>query len=199
MQVNFADKTINFKIVYFGPGYCGKTTNILKLAERFQEKKPVILSDSNERTVFFDFFYLNKKEFNNFKIRLNLYTIPGQPIYKASRKLILKGVDGIVFVVDSSEKKLSDNLESFKELEEYLKEMGIPIEEIPLVIQYNKRDLPDAMAIDKLNKIINRINAPYTESIALEGKGVLETLNLITDLIMDSYEKELKRIITTKT
>ncbi len=196
MHINLADRTVSFKIVYFGTGYCGKTTNILKLTEKFQGKKeePVILANSDDRTIFFDFLYLDKGEVEGFKIRLNLYTIPGQPIYKVSRKLILKGVDGIVFVVDSSKSKLKDNIDSLKELKDYLEEMGININEIPMVIQYNKRDLPDALPIEELEKNINYMGAPYIESVALEGIGVVETLELITELVIKSYSKHLANI-----
>jgi len=192
MHINLATKTVSFKIVYFGPGCCGKTTNILKLSELLGKEKPVVLANSDERTIFFDFTYLDKGKVEDFNVRLNIYTIPGQSLYKVSRKLILNGVDGIVFIADSSRKKLKENIESFNELKRYLSEMGISLKEIPIVIQYNKRDLPDAMPVSELEKKLNAIKAPYVESVAIEGKGVVETIDAITDLVIKRYKEHIK-------
>lgn len=192
MHINLATKTVSFKIVYFGTGCCGKTTNILKLSELLGKEKPVVLANSDERTIFFDFTYLDKGKVEDFNVRLNIYTIPGQSLYKVSRKLILNGVDGIVFIADSSRKKLKENIESFNELKRYLSEMGISLKEIPIVIQYNKRDLPDAMPVSELEKKLNAIKAPYVESVAIEGKGVVETIDAITDLVIKRYKEHIK-------
>jgi len=195
MNINLATKTISFKVVYFGPGCCGKTTNVLKLSEIMGKEKPVILANSDDRTIFFDYTYLDQGEIGDFNIRLNIYTIPGQSLYKVSRKLILNGVDGIVFIADSSKSKLKENIESFKELQKYLEEMGIDIREIPIVIQYNKRDLPDALPVEELEKHINTIKAPYVESVAINGEGVVETINLLKDLMVKKYEKHIKDLV----
>ena len=185
--INHNAKEIHCKIVYYGASLGGKTTNIQWVYQTLaqdQRSKLVALNTEIERTLFFDFLPLDVGEIRGFHARFHLYTVPGQVIYDASRKLILKGLDGIVFVVDSQADRLEENIESMKNLEKNLEQQGYSIKEIPLVIQYNKRDLPNALPIRELRKHINLYNAPEVEASAFEGKGVLESFKLVSKNII---------------
>jgi signal recognition particle receptor subunit beta len=185
--INHNAKEIHCKIVYYGPSLGGKTTNIQWVYQSLaqdQRSKLVALNTEIERTLFFDFLPLEVGEIRGFQARFHLYTVPGQVIYDASRKLILKGLDGVVFVVDSQADRLEENIESMKNLEKNLEQQGYSIKEIPLVIQYNKRDLPNALPILEFRKHINLYNAPEVEASAFEGKGVLESFKLVSKNII---------------
>ena len=181
--INHNAKEIHCKLVYYGASLGGKTTNIQWVYQSLaqdQKSKLVALNTEIERTLFFDFLPLEVGEIRGFNTRFHLYTVPGQVIYDASRKLILKGLDGVVFVVDSQIDRLEENIASMKNLEKNLEQQGYNIREIPLVIQYNKRDLPNAMPISELRRHLNHYNAPEVEASAFEGKGVLESFKLVS-------------------
>lgn len=189
--INHTTREINCKIVYYGTGLCGKTTNIQFIYENSsdgQKGKLVTLSSENERTLFFDFLPLSIGDINGFKVRFHLYTIPGQTFYDISREFILKGVDGIVFVVDSLPERMEENIESFELLEKSLDNQGYMISKIPLVFQYNKRDLKEAVPISELEATFNPHGRPYLEAMAHRGEGVMETLENVCELII----KDLK-------
>lgn len=185
--INHNAKEIHCKIVYYGPSLGGKTTNIQWVYQSLaldQRSKLVALNTEIERTLFFDFLPLEVGEIRGFKTRFHLYSVPGQVIYDASRKLILKGLDGVVFVVDSQADRLEENIESMKNLEKNLQQQGYNIREVPLVIQYNKRDLPNALPLKELRRHLNLYNAHEVEAAAFEGKGVLESFKLISKNII---------------
>ena len=187
MFINHALQEINLKIVYYGPGLSGKTTNleyIYKKLEPNLRSELVTLNTREERTLYFDFMQLELAPIKGKKPRFNLYTVPGQSFYKFSRKVILRGVDGVVFVTDSQKSRMGDNLDSLLDLEKNLIEMGGSLQTFPWVIQYNKRDLPDIESIDKLQVKLNFFGAKYFEAVATEGAGVLPTLKcVITEVI----------------
>jgi signal recognition particle receptor subunit beta len=167
------------KIVYCGPGLCGKTTNV----ERLHQRAPpgmrgnlVSLKTESERTLFFDFLPLELGAIRGYKVRLQVYTVPGQVFYRASRKLILRGADAVVFVADSQSARLDANVESMLDLRESLEELGKPLESLPCVMQYNKRDLPEIEPIESLRAALNPMGAPEVEGEAARGVGVVETL-----------------------
>lgn len=181
--INYAAKEINCKIVYVGPGLCGKTTNVQYIYEQTHtdhKGKLVTLSTENERTLFFDFLPLSVGDVRGYKTRFHLYTIPGQTFYETSRQFILKGVDGIVFVADSQAERMEANIESFEALERSLEQQGYDIHKMPLVMQYNKRDLPGAVSIRELETTFNPARRPSFEAVASQGKGVMETLQEIS-------------------
>lgn len=185
--INHNAKEIHCKIVYYGPSLGGKTTNIQWVYQSLaqdQRSKLVALNTEIERTLFFDFLPLEVGEIRGFKTRFHLYTVPGQVIYDASRKLILKGLDGVVFVVDSQADRLEENIESMKNLEKNLQQQGYNIREVPLVIQYNKRDLPNALPLKELRRHLNLYNAQEIEASAFEGKGVLDSFKLVSKNII---------------
>ncbi|RKQ61735.1 hypothetical protein C7457_1182 [Thermovibrio guaymasensis] len=185
--INFATKEINCKIVYYGPGLSGKTTNIKWIYDHIKPENKgemITLATETERTLFFDFVPIEVSNVRGFKVRFHLYTTPGQIIYQASRKLILKGVDGIVFVADSQEERHDANLDTLDDMLENLKDYEINIEEIPLVFQYNKRDLPNVLSVEKLRADLNRWGRPDFEAIATKGVGVLETFKEITRQVL---------------
>jgi len=185
--INFATKEINCKIVYYGPGLSGKTTNIKWIYEHIKPENKgelITLATETERTLFFDFVPIEVSTVKGFKVRFHLYTTPGQIIYQASRKLILKGVDGIVFVADSQEERHDANLDTLDDMVENLRDYDIEIEEIPLVFQYNKRDLPNILPVEVLRKDLNRWNRPDFEAIAVKGIGVLETFKEISKQVL---------------
>ena len=189
--INYATREINCKIVYFGPGMSGKTTNIQYIYERTQEDlrgKLVTLSTENERTLFFDFLPLSIGDVRGYKTRFHLYTIPGQTFYEASRQFIIKGVDGIVFVADSQPERMEANIESHESLEKSLEKQGYDINKIPLVYQYNKRDVADPISIQELEGTFNPMHRPYFEATASSGAGVMETLQAISQSVI----RELK-------
>lgn len=177
--INFAAREINCKIVYYGPGLGGKTTNLQLIHQRTgegQKGKMVSLATETERTLFFDFLPLDLGRVRGFRTRFHLYTVPGQVFYDASRKLILRGVDGVVFVADSQQERMDANYEALDNLQENLKEHGYDFQTIPYVLQLNKRDLPNALPLDFLKKELLRKGEPVFEAVAKEGTGVFETL-----------------------
>lgn len=185
--INYVTKEVNCKIVYYGPGLGGKTTNIQYVYQKTSgdNKGNIIsLNTENERTLFFDFLPLDLGEIRGFKTRFHLYTVPGQVFYEASRKLILRGVDGIIFVADSQVERMDSNIESLKSLERNLVEQGYDVEKIPLVMQWNKRDLPNVTAIKDLHVALNKWNVPEFEAKAVKGDGVFETLKTISKLVL---------------
>lgn len=192
VQINFASREVNCKIVYYGPGMSGKTTNL----EVVHKKVPAnnkgeltSIATEGERTLFFDFLPIDLGSVSGFKTKFQLYTVPGQVYYKSTRKLVLQGVDGIVFVADSQKDKISENIESIQDLKDNIRMLGLNIENIPLVLQYNKRDLPDIMDISELNTKVNPKNLPYFEASAKKGDGVLNTLKAIAKLVLEQLNK----------
>lgn len=185
--INYASKEINCKVVYYGPGLSGKTTNLQYIYGKTNPKtkgKMVTLSTDTERTLFFDFLPLALGPIRGFNVRFHLYTVPGQSYYDASRKLILKGVDGIVFVADSQLHRMKANLESMENLKTNLDEQGYDLASLPLVLQYNKRDMPNISPISEMSKQMNPYQAKEFEAIASEGVGVFETLKSVSKLIL---------------
>jgi len=185
--INFAAREINCKIVYYGPGLGGKTTNLQWIFERTAEQqkgKMISLATETERTLFFDFLPLDLGTVRGFKTRIHLYTVPGQVFYDASRKLILRGVDGVVFVADSQEERMDANTEALDNLQENLKEHGYDFTRIPYVLQLNKRDLPNAMPVDTLKRELWKKDEPVVEAVAFQGQGVFETLKAVAKLVL---------------
>jgi hypothetical protein len=190
--INYASREINCKIVYYGPGLCGKTTNLQLVYQKTAPEakgKMISLATETERTLFFDFLPLALGEIRGFKTRFHLYTVPGQVFYDASRKLILKGVDGVVFVADSQEERLDANIESMENLKDNLEEQGYQLEKLPFVIQYNKRDLPNVSSVSELRNLLNPDNVPDFEACATTGEGVFETLKAIAKQILIDLKK----------
>jgi signal recognition particle receptor subunit beta len=190
--INYMAREINCKIVYYGPGLCGKTTNLQYIYERTNPEakgKMISLATETERTLFFDFLPLSLGEIRGFKTRFHLYTVPGQVFYDASRKLILKGVDGVIFVADSQLERLEANEESVENLRTILAEQGYSLEKIPYVIEYNKRELPNAVTVDELRQVLNPASVPDYEAVARTGVGVFDTLKAVSKLVLT----ELKR------
>jgi signal recognition particle receptor subunit beta len=184
---NHNAKEIHCKIVYYGPSLGGKTTNLQWVYQSTaddQKSKLVALNTDVERTLFFDFLPMNIGEIRGYKTRLHLYTVPGQVVYDASRKLILRGLDGIVFVADSQQERMDENLESLRNLEKNLAAQGYNIREIPMAIQYNKRDLPSAVPMEELRVQLNKYNSPEFEATASEGRGVMEPLKTVSKSII---------------
>jgi signal recognition particle receptor subunit beta len=185
--INYSSREINCKVVYYGPGLGGKTTNIQYVYEKLAPEtkgKLVTLATEMDRTLFFDFLPLELGEVKGFKTRFHLYTVPGQVYYNASRKLILRGVDGIVFVADSSEARFDANIEALYNLHENLKEYDLSLDEIPFVIQWNKRDMPDAIPVDELNEELNPEGHENFEGIAVNGVGVFDTLKCVAKQVL---------------
>ena len=185
--INYSSREINCKIVYYGPGLCGKTTNLQYIYNKTNPEtkgKLISLSTETDRTLFFDFLPLSLGEIRGFKTRFHLYTVPGQVFYDASRKLILKGVDGVVFVADSQIGRLEANLESFENLRVNLSEQGYELERLPLVMQYNKRDLAEIATVAELHQLLNQRDAPEHEAVARTGVGVFDTLKSLARLII---------------
>ncbi len=192
--VSYSGREINAKIVYYGPGLSGKTTNLEKIYDSVPETnrgRMVSMKTQTDRTLFFDLLPLDLGDLQGMKTRLLLYTVPGQVYYNATRKLVLKGVDAVVFVADSAADKMAENRESYANLELNLKAYGIDIKTIPLVLQYNKRDLPSAVSIADLNKELNRLNVPYFEAQAANGTGVFETLRGVSKLLLAKITKDV--------
>jgi len=185
--VNYHTKEINCKIVYYGPGLGGKTTNIQYIYQKTSSQNKgqmITLNTENERTLFFDFLPLDLGEIRGFKTRFHLYTVPGQVFYEASRKLILRGVDGLVFVADSQVERVEANLESFQGLERNLIDQGYDLAKVPLVMQWNKRDLPNIVPVEDLQMQLNKRKNPSFEAIASQGHGVFETLKMISKSVL---------------
>jgi signal recognition particle receptor subunit beta len=185
--VNYHTKEINCKIVYYGPGLGGKTTNIQYIYQKTSSQNKgqmITLNTENERTLFFDFLPLDLGEIRGFKTRFHLYTVPGQVFYEASRKLILRGVDGLVFVADSQVERMDANRESLQGLERNLLDQGYDLNKVPLVMQWNKRDLPNIVPVEDLQMQLNLRKNPAFEAIASQGHGVFETLKMISKSVL---------------
>jgi len=188
--INFAAREINCKLVYYGPGLGGKTTNLQVVYDNAPNKgKMISLATESDRTLFFDFLPLDLGTVRGFKTRFHLYTVPGQVFYDASRKLILRGVDGVVFVADSQEERRDANMESLENLEENLREHGYDFAKIPYVLQLNKRDLPSALPIDVLSKELVRKGEPVFEAVAYKNQGVFETLKECARMVLSELKK----------
>ncbi len=199
--INYAAREISVKIVYYGPGLSGKTTNLQIIHRKIPKTSKsdmVSLATETDRTLFFDFLPLDLGKIRGFTTKFQLYTVPGQVYYNATRKLVLRGVDGIVFIADSAADKLDENIESFQNMEENLAEYGYKRESIPIIMQYNKRDLPNAMPIQEINGRVNKYNLPWSEAIANKGKGVFESLKLIGKLVIDQLNQKYASSATKK-
>lgn len=185
--INLPLREITCKIVYYGPGLCGKTTNLQYIYAKTNPEargNMISLATETDRTLFFDFLPLGLGEIRGFKTRFHLYSVPGQVFYDASRKLILRGVDGVVFVADSLRDRMDANLESMENLRINLAEQGYDLDTIPFVIQYNKRDLPNAVPLEELSAQLNPRRVPEYEAVAVNGDGVFETLKAIAKLVL---------------
>jgi signal recognition particle receptor subunit beta len=190
--INYSSREINCKIVYYGPGLCGKTTNLQYIYAKTNPEakgKMISLATETERTLFFDFLPLSLGEIRGFKTRFHLYTVPGQVFYDASRKLILKGVDGVVFVADSQIERTEANLESAENLRVNLAEQGYDLDRIPYVVQYNKRDLPNIAAVEELRRLLNPRSVPEYQAVAPTGTGVFDTLKAVAKLVLTELKK----------
>lgn len=190
--INYASREINCKIVYYGPGLCGKTTNLQYIFDSTAPQargKLISLATETDRTLFFDFMPLELGTVRGFKTRFHLYTVPGQVFYDASRKLILKGVDGVVFVADSQEERMDANVESLYNLEENLRAQGYDPEKIPYVLQLNKRDLPNVLPIDEITAELRRNGEPVIEAVASAGPGVFDTLKAVAKQVLTELRK----------
>lgn len=185
--INYATREVNCKLVYYGTGLGGKTTNlefIHKQVPPHIRGEMVNLATPTERTLYFDFLSLDLGSVQGFKTRFALYTVPGQVEYNASRKLILNGVDGIVFVADSQREKWDENIESLKNMEENLEEYGLNLDEVPWVLQYNKRDLPNAVSVEELDSVLNIRKVPAFPAVARDGGGVFDTLKSLSKQVL---------------
>ena len=189
--INYATKEISFKIVYYGAGVVGKTVNLQYIHQRLPQENRgnlISLATGDERTLFFDFLPVSAMAVRNFTAKFQLYTVPGQAYYNMTRKLVLRGVDGIVFVADSQWDRMHDNVESFRNLEENLKEYDLSADHVPYVLQFNKRDLPGVAPVQYLQFLLNRRpkRVAAFEAVAVDGRGVFETLNAIARMVLVS-------------
>ena len=190
--INYSSREINCKIVYYGPGLCGKTTNLQYIFKRMNPEsrgKMISLATETDRTLFFDFLPVSMGEIRGFKTRFHLYTVPGQVFYDASRRLILRGVDGVVFCADSQLTRMDANLESFDNLKINMREQGYDPDRIPLALQYNKRDVNSVASVAELHALLNYRNVPEFEAVATTGVGVFETLKAIIKLVLIDLKK----------
>ncbi len=193
VQINFGQREVSCKVVFYGPGMSGKTTNleiIHKKAPKDAVGEMVSIATETDRTLYFDFLPLDLGQVAGMRTKFQLYTVPGQIYYNATRKLVLQGVDGVIFVADSNPDKMAENLESFNNLKDNLAEMGLTVDDVPVVIQYNKRDLPNALSVADLNAQMNPGNFPTHEACARDGKGVFATLKEISRLVIEKLNKE---------
>ncbi|MFT5287993.1 MAG: signal recognition particle receptor subunit beta [Planctomycetota bacterium] len=193
VQINFAQKTVNVKVVYYGPGMSGKTTNLEVVHQRAPDTNRgdlTSISTDGDRTLFFDYMPLSLGTVAGMKTCFQIYTVPGQVYYNSTRKLVLQGVDGIIFVADSASSMIDQNLEALRNLEENLNEYGKSLATLPHVVQWNKRDLPDAMAPEELSKLMNPHGAPAFEAVANTGEGVFPTLKALAALVLKNIMKE---------
>lgn len=194
---NYSTMQMAAKVVYYGPGLCGKTTNLQYIyghTANDSRGEMVSLETETDRTLFFDLLPIDVGSIAGFNTRIQLYTVPGQVFYNTTRKLVLKGVDGVVFVADSQRPMLAANVESLRNLEENLGEMGLSLETLPVVLQYNKRDLPDVLSVDELNRALNPRGWPHFEASAVTGQGVFETLKGISKATLISLKKRLTKM-----
>lgn len=193
-HINTSSQEITAKIVYYGPGLCGKTTNLEHIYEKVDPRargRMMSLATAQDRTLFFDLMPVSAGQINNFDLRFHLYTVPGQVYYNASRRVVLQNVDGVVFVADSQPARLEANIESMQNLYDNMAALGYDMDEVPMVIQYNKRDLPGALPIETLEQAINPEQVPAWESVAIEGPGVFETLGEIMRLVEEGLRARL--------
>ena len=191
--INYSAREINIKLVYYGPGLGGKTTNLQWIYNKTDpdtKGKMISLATETDRTLFFDFLPLDLGTVRGFKTRFHLYTVPGQVFYDASRKLILKGADGIVFVADSQEARMEANIEALKNLEKNLRDQGYDLRNMPYALQFNKRDLPSAISVEEMYRLLNYKGEPTFEGIATKGVGVFETLKSIAKLVLMELKKK---------
>jgi signal recognition particle receptor subunit beta len=189
--INYSAREINCKIVYYGPGLCGKTTNLKFIYSKTNPErkgKLISLATETERTLFFDFMPLDLGDIRGFKVRFHLYTVPGQVFYAASRKLILKGVDGVVFVADSQVERTEANIESLDDLKENLQEHGCDVDTIPFTMQYNKSDLPNVVSAEELDKLLNQRKVTWFKACATTGEGVFDTLKDIAKQVIKELQ-----------
>ena len=198
--INQASKELQVKIVYYGPALGGKTTNLVQVHDHVQtangqKGKLVSLATSSDRTLFFDFLPIEAMAIKGFKTKFQLYTVPGQVIYNTTRQLVLRGVDGIVFVADSQYEKMEDNVKSFANLEENLRSLNLDLRDIPYIVQYNKRDLPNAAPVEYMEFLLNNreVQVPSFTASAHKCEGVFETLNMITRLLLNKYVNDANR------
>ena len=197
--INQATKELQVKIVYYGPALGGKTTNLVQVHDHVQtagnKGKLVSLATSSDRTLFFDFLPIEAMAIKGFKTKFQLYTVPGQVIYNTTRQLVLRGVDGIVFVADSQYEKMEENVKSFSNLEENLKSLNMDLTDIPYVVQYNKRDMPNAAPVEYMDFLLNNreVQVPSFTACANKCEGVFETLNMITRLLLHKFINESQR------
>jgi mutual gliding-motility protein MglA len=199
--INQANREIQVKLVYYGPALCGKTTNLEQIHKNVQTASPegkgkmVSLATSSDRTLFFDFLPIEAMSIKGFRTKFQLYTVPGQVIYNTTRQLVLRGVDGIVFVADSQYEKMAENVESFANLEDNLKTLKLNLADIPYVLQYNKRDLPNVAPTDYMEFLLNNreVQVPSFPATAFQCEGVFETLNMITRLLLHKFINERGR------
>lgn len=194
MFINWKLRELNLKIVYYGPALSGKTTNLQYIHTRTNPQmrgELVSLKTREDRTIFFDFLQLELGQIKGLKPKFNLYTVPGQVLYEATRKLVLKGADGVVFVADSQMARLADDIQSFKGLHQHLSELGLDPEQTPCVVQFNKRDLPGLAPVPVLKRLFARNGAPWFESVATEGQGVFETLKATINLVVAQAQRRL--------
>jgi small GTP-binding protein len=190
--INYASREINCKIVYYGPGLCGKTTNLQYIYDKTNpgaKGKLISLATETDRTLFFDFLPLELGTVRGFKTRFHLYTVPGQVFYDASRKLILKGVDGVIFVADSQVERMDANVEAIDNLQINLKSQGYDLMNIPYVLQLNKRDLPNVESVEEMKRLLLKKNEPVIEAVAAKGPGVFETLKGVAKLVLSELTK----------
>ncbi len=190
--INYASREINCKIVYYGPGLCGKTTNLQYIYDKTNPQakgKLISLATETDRTLFFDFLPLELGTVRGFKTRFHLYTVPGQVFYDASRKLILKGVDGVIFVADSQVERMDANVEAIENLDTNLRTQGYDLMAIPYVLQLNKRDLPNVASVDEMKRLLTKKNEPVFEAVAAKGPGVFETLKGVAKLVLADLTK----------
>jgi signal recognition particle receptor subunit beta len=191
--VNHLNKEINCKIVYYGPGLCGKTTNLQHIFTKTNpaaKGKMITLATETERTLFFDFLPIDLGSIRGFKVRFHLYTVPGQVFYDASRKLVLRGADGVIFVADSQPSRAEANVESVENLAQNMIENGSGLDQVPYVVQYNKRDLPEVSSVEELRALVNPLGVPDFEASASTGPGVFETLKGLSRLVLTKLAKE---------
>jgi signal recognition particle receptor subunit beta len=191
--INYAAREINCKIVYYGPGLCGKTTNLQYIYDKTNPQakgKLISLATETDRTLFFDFLPLDLGTVRGFRTRFHLYTVPGQVFYDASRKLILKGVDGVIFVADSQAPRMEANIESIQNLERNLKEQGYDLQTVPYALQFNKRDLPTALGAEDMYRQLNYKGEPTFEAVASQGVGVFDTLKAVAKQVLTELKKK---------
>ena len=189
-SINFATREISCKVVYYGPGLSGKTTNLQVIHQKMPQDKRtdmVSLATEGDRTLFFDFLPLNLGDIKGFKTRFQLYTVPGQVYYNSTRKLVLRGVDGIVFVADSQRSRQAENIESLQNLRQNLQDYGMDLDDMPFVLQYNKRDMDSVFTLDEMNAELNPRNVPFFPATAHNGKGVVTTLKTIAMLVIEKF------------